>query len=168
MRVVHTVSAKRAWRKPLEHVPFVRVENIWEQRFGVQVRDLRRARGWTQDDLAERLTAAGFPIHQTTVAKMEGGTRPTNVGEIAALAELFDVPIGTLFDRTPDMEHELRLMAAQRAIEAMNLEKAQLQQRLKELEKERVTAIKNFRDYQAFTRRLMEGGAASGEHPEAP
>ncbi|MCW2651571.1 MAG: hypothetical protein QOE41_4618 [Mycobacterium sp.] len=52
------------------------VKNV-EEVFGTTVKDLRRARGWTQEELAKRLTAAGYPMHQTTVAKMESGTRPT-------------------------------------------------------------------------------------------
>ena len=74
----------------------------WERMFGVRVKDLRQARGWTQGDLAQRLTAAGYPMHQTTVAKMEGGSRPTNVGEVAALAAIFGIPIGSVFSEVED------------------------------------------------------------------
>lgn len=74
-----------------------RFAKFWEQMFGVRVKDLRTARGWTQDDLAKRMTSAGYQMHQTTVAKMESGARPTNVGEVAALAAIFGIPIGRLF-----------------------------------------------------------------------
>ncbi|WP_077042524.1 hypothetical protein [Rhodococcus sp. MTM3W5.2] len=41
----------------------------WEKSFGVKTRDWRKARGWSQDDLAQRLNELGFEMHQTTVAK---------------------------------------------------------------------------------------------------
>lgn len=70
--------------------------------FATTVRELRKARGWSQDELARRLSANGFAMHQTTVAKLEGGTRPTSVDEVAALAVLLGVPIGRLYDRSAD------------------------------------------------------------------
>lgn len=67
-----------------------------ELRFGQRVRELRRARGWTQADLAQRLAAAGSPMHQSTVAKIESATRPTPVGEVANLAGIFGEPVAGL------------------------------------------------------------------------
>ena len=81
---------------------FVLVGNNWEQVFGKRVKDLRKARGWTQDELAQKLTAAGFPAKQTTITKIENGTRPTNVGEIATIAALLNTEIEVLFDRADD------------------------------------------------------------------
>jgi transcriptional regulator with XRE-family HTH domain len=71
--------------------------NEWEKLFGKRVQDLRVAMGWTQEELAQRMTDAGHPMHQTTVTKLEKGTRPTSVAEVGALSTLFDVPIGALF-----------------------------------------------------------------------
>lgn len=93
------------------HVVFVRMENkearfarYWEEAFGRRVRELRSARGWTQGDLAERMTVAGYQMHQSTVAKLENGSRPTNVGEIAALAAIFGMPIGHVFSNDLDTD----------------------------------------------------------------
>jgi transcriptional regulator with XRE-family HTH domain len=60
--------------------------------FGGRVRTFRKARGWSQEELAQVL--ANFHkvvLHQTTVAKLESGTRPTNVPEIFALASALGV-----------------------------------------------------------------------------
>ena len=64
-----------------------------ERRLGLRVRELRTARGWTQKALAQRASALGFTMHRTTVAKVESGTRPTSVAEVAALAAIFDVEV---------------------------------------------------------------------------
>lgn len=74
---------------------FVRMENM-NERVGARVRSLRAGRDWTQGDLAKRMATAGYPMHQTTVAKMESGARPTTVNEVAALAFIFGVPPSAL------------------------------------------------------------------------
>jgi transcriptional regulator with XRE-family HTH domain len=69
-----------------------RLYEHWETAFGEKVRQWRRARNWSQEDLAERLRQQGFEMHQTTVAKIERGTRPLRVAEAAAIATIFRVP----------------------------------------------------------------------------
>lgn len=69
----------------------------WEKRFGEVVRRWRTDRGWTQDDVAERLRGQGFEMHQTTVAKIERGARPLRIAEAAALADVFEMPIMAVF-----------------------------------------------------------------------
>jgi transcriptional regulator with XRE-family HTH domain len=64
----------------------------WEKNFGDKVRQWRRERNWSQEDVADRLRKEGFDMHQTTVAKIERGTRPLRVAEAAAIAAIFRVP----------------------------------------------------------------------------
>ena len=60
--------------------------------FGRRVRSFRKARGLTQEDLAMVLGAQHQVfLHQTTVAKLESGNRPTNVPELFALASALGV-----------------------------------------------------------------------------
>ncbi|MGY2019362.1 helix-turn-helix domain-containing protein [Nocardia gipuzkoensis] len=68
-----------------------------EKAFGEQVRQWRKARGWSQEDLASKLEVCGFDMHQTTVAKIERGTRPLRVAEAVALAQIFRVPPLSIF-----------------------------------------------------------------------
>lgn len=90
--------------KRLEPATFVRMENVGQQgigrpaelAFGNRVRELRLARGLTQEALAAWMTAAGYVMHQTTLAKIESGGRPTSVGELAALATVFEVTAAEL------------------------------------------------------------------------
>lgn len=86
----------------------------WEKNFGDKVRQWRRARSWSQEDVAERLRQQGFEMHQTTVAKIERGTRPLRVAEAAALAFIFRVPPLAVFhspgpEEQPEQLKDLQL-----------------------------------------------------------
>lgn len=67
----------------------VLVKNM-EKKLGTVVRSLRLAAGMTQEALAKQLTADGIATRQNTVAKLEGGLRPTSVTEFGALARIFN------------------------------------------------------------------------------
>jgi transcriptional regulator with XRE-family HTH domain len=63
--------------------------------FGERLQEIRRKRGWTQEDLASRLDDLGFPIHRVTLGQIEkGGTRARNVTleEVLAIALALGVP----------------------------------------------------------------------------
>jgi transcriptional regulator with XRE-family HTH domain len=66
--------------------------------FGERVRELRRARKWTQNDLADRLG-----LDRTTISKWErqGGSEP-DIATIDKLANVFDVNTDYLLGRTND------------------------------------------------------------------
>lgn len=72
-----------------------------EQKLGARVRELRQLAGWTQDELASRMTAAGCDTGQATVSKIESAGRPTSVGEVATLSKIFGVGIVDLMRRGP-------------------------------------------------------------------
>lgn len=50
----------------------------------------------TQEQLAQQLTAEGLPTRQNTIAKLEGGQRPTTVAEFGALAKIFNMSVQEL------------------------------------------------------------------------
>lgn len=86
---------------PMENEPERTLADEWrtegpEVAFGQRVRELRLARGWSQEDLAERLTALGFQFHQTQIGKLENGGRPIRLNEAGALAAIFEVPLPDL------------------------------------------------------------------------
>jgi transcriptional regulator with XRE-family HTH domain len=70
----------------------------WEKRFGEVVRRWRLDRNWSQEEVAEKLGVEGFEMHQTTVAKIERGSRPLRVAEAAALAAVFRMPVMAVFE----------------------------------------------------------------------
>ncbi|MEX3206024.1 helix-turn-helix domain-containing protein [Streptomyces acidiscabies] len=71
------------------------------------VRRLRRARGWTQAEAAQKLSAiTGQLLSNVSWSAAErspetGRPKSWTANEIAALAELFDVPVGDLFEPQP-------------------------------------------------------------------
>jgi transcriptional regulator with XRE-family HTH domain len=133
--------------KRLGHVPFVLVGNTWECLFGGRVKDLRRARGWNQEELAKRMTAAGYAMHQTTIAKLEGGNRPTTIGEVSAIAAIFNIPMAALFDTYEAQDYaDLATLANQLA--ALAAERVRLTERLNALEAEYASAQAQYDELQ--------------------
>jgi transcriptional regulator with XRE-family HTH domain len=87
-------------------------ERAVAQRF----RELRLAAGWSQAETAARMTSAGWPWHQSTVVRIEGGSQILRIGELLDLASIFGVPAarlltgdgGALADERREMERILR------------------------------------------------------------
>lgn len=69
----------------------------YETQFGVKLRDWRKARGWSQARVADELGYRGFEMHQTTVAKIENGTRPLRVAEAVAISDVMGMPALSVF-----------------------------------------------------------------------
>jgi hypothetical protein len=76
-------------------------------------------------------------MHQTTVAKAESGTRPTNVAELAAIAMIFDISIAELFDPySGDVQMYVQLEGLAYRLAAISNEKNRLEHRMAELQAE--------------------------------
>lgn len=111
---------------PAEIVP---ASGAWavaiEEDFAERCRKAREARGISQRELARRLTAAGMPMHQSSIAKMElkgEGRRPLRLSEAVLLAAVLRVPLWPAFTRLGfDKSHRV----------------AQLHDRLLQLDRER-------------------------------
>jgi transcriptional regulator with XRE-family HTH domain len=75
-----------------------------------RVRDLRKERGWTQDDLREHLKLIGMKMSRPTVVALESGQRTIDVSELFALGVVLGVapqllmypPPGTSVRIAPD------------------------------------------------------------------
>jgi transcriptional regulator with XRE-family HTH domain len=95
------LNQELAETRPEELAERRRPYEYWEASFGNKVRQWRQARSWSQEDLANKLRGQGFDMHQTTVAKIERGTRPLRVAEAAAIANIFRVPPLAVFMGPP-------------------------------------------------------------------
>lgn len=71
--------------------------DAYENHLGRKLRDWRKARGWSQARIAEELGYRGFDMHQTTVAKIENGSRPLRVSEAIAIADVMGMPMLSVF-----------------------------------------------------------------------
>lgn len=67
-----------------------------ETAVGARVRALREAKGWSQQEIADRMKRRGFDWMQSTVAKTEAAARPIRINEAFALARVFDESINAL------------------------------------------------------------------------
>jgi transcriptional regulator with XRE-family HTH domain len=58
----------------------------------------RERRGWSTQHLAKRVTAAGCPIHQSAIRRIESGEPPRRItyDEALAFAHVFDTPLEEL------------------------------------------------------------------------
>ena len=63
---------------------------------GRQIREVREAKGLTQEQLAARLQTYGCDITRSALAKIEVGQRHTYVVELRALHQILDVSYETL------------------------------------------------------------------------
>lgn len=68
-----------------------RVPGIVSERVAENVRAIRKRRNMSTYDLAGKLSAIGWPIHQTGVARIETGERRVDVDDLEALAAALDV-----------------------------------------------------------------------------
>lgn len=77
-------------------------ETDFDVMVGRNVKALRNAADLTQTELAERLTAAGYPMQQQTVLKIERGSRPLKLEEALVVADILDVPTESLWEERLD------------------------------------------------------------------
>jgi transcriptional regulator with XRE-family HTH domain len=66
------------------------------ERFALNVKELRKERGWSQHDLSYY-----SGLHYTAISKMERCARSPQLQTVVALAVAFEIPAGRLFDGIP-------------------------------------------------------------------
>lgn len=59
--------------------------------FGAAVRELRRKRGWSQEEFADRVG-----IHRTYIGDVERGARNIGLVNVARIARALEISIGSL------------------------------------------------------------------------
>ncbi len=144
-----------------------------EELAGDEVRRLRLARRWSQEEVARRMSAAGHGNwHQTTVGKTELATRPLRLNEAVALAGLFEIPVTQLIApitlKAEDIQAELdtleerwaELQAAHRTAQAQHAEAVQAAYQAQRAADASANELGRFRarlDYLAGLRAILEG-----------
>jgi transcriptional regulator with XRE-family HTH domain len=92
-----------------------------EQLVARQLRLLRQGRGWSQQEVAEKMRAYGYRWSQATVTRLESASRPIRLNELADLAILYGVPTAQFlqsdvpdFDDLGALEREITNLTSQR------------------------------------------------------
>lgn len=155
----------------------VRMENILENelsedreqvlkqatiKFGRRVKQLRQNAGLTQKELADRLTQWGRSFHQTTVAKLEAGTRPTTMEELIPLSVALGVSQKAFFDEpSPADRAEHKVREAEQRLLKLRAEANAMQARYLELQDELRGAVEDY-SQQVEALRELDPEAAAG------
>jgi transcriptional regulator with XRE-family HTH domain len=87
-----------------------------EKRFGRKILELRKARGWSQQELARRLGTSGV-----IVGRYERGGMTPSIKVASKLAEIFGVTIDSLIAEReiPDILHDSGMIARWKAIDEL-------------------------------------------------
>lgn len=81
-------------------------KSVGTREIGERVKQLRKSRGITQDDLGSVLgdKNTGKPLSRGQISNLETGKRNFNIHQIKALADFFSVSIGMLGVETNEIE----------------------------------------------------------------
>lgn len=144
-----TVSGVNAQQKPTD----------FNRQVGQNVQRFRKAASLSQAELAQELAERGLPFGQTTVVKVEQGTRPLKLEEAQAVAELLGISTPVLISHVWNPELPRLSEAAEQLHSA--LEGIQIRLRRKErLDQEIAQQRRWQRDAE---RRLAEYGTRQDE-----
>lgn len=91
------VRAKKDTRKPPGRTP--------SKVFAGRMREVRKAKNWTQQDLAEELASLGHKVDRTTISHTESGARTVQLDDVMAFATALGVCPLHLIVPTTDDEH---------------------------------------------------------------
>lgn len=70
---------------------------IEERNFIANMAKLRKGQSWSQGELAKRMQASGWTdFHQTTISRIENGTRPVRLGEARGIADVLGTLVGPM------------------------------------------------------------------------
>lgn len=74
-------------------IPMKELKNMIENSIASQIKKLRNQRGWTQSQLADRLS-----VSKQTISNWETGIKVPRMGSLQKLADLFNVKIGEIIN----------------------------------------------------------------------
>lgn len=113
------------------------------------------------------MTDLGLPMHQTTVAKIETGSRPTSIREAEALSVIFGMDmVSLLVDADPELAAaRLEVVRLLGELDALRAEMLRVEASRVELEHREARTMELLSDAATHVQRLER---ARGEHPEAP
>ncbi len=93
-------------REKIGHMVYqVETPGAVDERFRHNMRRIRDLRGLSQGELSRILVGMGWKVfHQTTVSRIEDGTRPVKLSEALAIARALEIEFDLLLSSSPDVE----------------------------------------------------------------
>ena len=105
-----------------------------EANFVESIKRLREEKEWTQADLARAMSDIGRTgIYQTTVSRIENGSRPLRMGEARGIAKALGVPFSSMM---APIEETQPIRDLERLVRVARLSARQLERRQRQLEKD--------------------------------
>jgi transcriptional regulator with XRE-family HTH domain len=140
-----------------------------ERALGHRIRQLREARGWSQADLAASMNRHGFNLHQTAIAKIEGGKRPIRVSELFALGVCLGMSPAALFYMPEETFGDSDLAALDQLLQEIEEGAARTREQFLDSMSQliRLEVDSEVRRQSIITRMAQIKGESNGEHPEA-
>jgi transcriptional regulator with XRE-family HTH domain len=94
-----------------------------KQSIGTRIKELREKRGWTQEDLVEKLKA-NENVERSTLAKWETGRQDFKTKHIIALAEIFGVTSDYLLGLsiTPSVDYDTKMICDYTGLDEKSIE----------------------------------------------
>jgi transcriptional regulator with XRE-family HTH domain len=123
-----------------------------EEAAGHEIRRLRIARGWSQEQVAERMKAYGYEWHQVMVGRIEAAQRPLRLNEAVDLGKLFGVSVERLMWSNGDLapeEIDAAIDDARRRLQVAEADWEKLRDRKEALTQDLLTARDDAREAQA-------------------
>jgi transcriptional regulator with XRE-family HTH domain len=106
---------------------------LFDSVFPRRLKAVRVEAGTTQQQLAERMTAAGCKMHRSTIAKIELGERPVSIGEAVQFTEVLGVKLSEMLRiAIEDPDADLRAYSARIRIRALEHELADRQKAIQD------------------------------------
>lgn len=101
--------------------------------FAENVKKIRERRGWSRNELAQRLRDEGLPhFHPTTVSRVESGSRAVRVGELAAFEAALESKFTVLTAPLGEAQKGVDFQEAARVLQAQLVEWHGLREQLAE------------------------------------
>jgi len=80
---------------------------------------MRQGRGWSQQEVADRMKAFGYSWRQSTIGKIETDARPVSLNELADFAAMYSVPVTQFLEsEVPDdpdtLKREIKALSDER------------------------------------------------------
>ncbi|HEY6665577.1 MAG TPA: helix-turn-helix transcriptional regulator [Propionibacteriaceae bacterium] len=123
----------------------------------------RKAKGYSQSDLAGLLEQRGLPFQQQTILKIEKGSRPLKLEEAFVIADTLDIELSALTEQfTNDAIAAAATEILQRAAVIARFKKGieETRERNRQREEENLLVIARFtRELREVEQRLADAGA---------
>jgi transcriptional regulator with XRE-family HTH domain len=135
----------------------------FNQRVGANLQLHRKAKGYSQSDLAMLLEQHGLPFQQQTILKIEKGARPLRLEEAVVIAEILEIDLNALTQQFGD-ETTATIAAeiAQRAAVITRFKKGieESREKHRQQEEDNLEVIERFtRELRDVEQRFAEAGA---------